>query len=97
MNDQQLCDKLVEAGVIRQDRDMSDLYWPTTSGASYMTIKQTLSDWRVAGKCLERMDDNVIARNCGCGQEGGCDYEYDWLKDPRAIITAFVESLGERK
>ena len=78
-----LADALVEAGIIRQDADMSYLYWPTTHGASFMTIPQTITDWRVAGKVLESMEwiDWSDLINGGPG-----------LGSPRAIIEAWYES-----
>ena len=87
MTDEELCDALVEEGILHKhpahgDYALSLLVYQHV-GVDAETI---LSDWRTAGACLEQFTGLDIER---------LGINSSWWKSPRAIITAFVESLND--
>ena len=79
MTDEELCDALVEAGIF--DRCIDEETGEKTyalPGQPWMLPSVASSIWSVAGACLERGN--------------GALWDTVNLRDPRAIITAFVES-----
>ncbi len=80
MSDEELCKALVKAGIIERTRTPHVYLFEGVSLAQ----KEVITDWRVAGRCLELMDwghfDFMTA--------GGTDISD--LMDPRSIIEGFV-------
>lgn len=98
MKDQQLADRVVALGVGWYD-EVENLYWLQTDDVDAFLDPQVrnnwfkkraegfVRDWRVAGALMEKMPPGEIAKKIA--RDGSCE----WLKDPRAIITACVEAL----
>ena len=92
MTDEELCDALVEAGILRRicwrlyNKELNQ-YW---LDADRMLAREALDDWRVAGACLERIDPDKLTLWLYKRNDKG-ELPVNHLS-PRAIITAFVES-----
>ncbi|KKL60019.1 hypothetical protein LCGC14_2209490 [marine sediment metagenome] len=65
------------------------LYWIENVCIGY--AERFVRDWRVAGTCLERMSCMQISELCE--KSDGLLY-HGWLKDPRAIMEAYVMEKG---
>lgn len=98
-----LADALVKAGIVEEID--GGFYVPAYSDAPHpkqficdagplrVYDEHLITDWRVAGKCLESMGKSgaLMARVCVFDADG--EYtDVGWLTDPRAIIEAWYES-----
>ena len=96
MTDQEIAAGLVKAEILRwfdtvDGHDGSLVVFPSEG---VLSTRAALTDWRVAGACLERMSDDAL-----CGRISYKDGDDDviswgWLRDPRAICEAFAVSAG---
>ena len=81
-SDKDLADALVRLGILFRDSGS----WRLETDRGWMVwITKPLSDWRVAGACLERMRFTVIAAHM-------VDINDDGTLNPRAIIEAYVRA-----
>ena len=91
MNDKELADKLVEMGIGEYHYGS---YWvPIGYTQIQYDVQGFLSDWRVAGRVLEMMTPSDICHRIGADR-WNVDDDYEWLRDPSAIIEAGVEALS---
>ena len=110
MNDKQLCDRLVELGMIWFDS--WDEVWMLAKYPSKKSSEDRLiatrpeviaNDWRVAGACLERMQEQGSVKYLGrdTSDTSLCTFHAGWgpRKEihhavneamPRAIIEAYI-------
>ena len=87
MNDKELADKIVACGVGREPN--AAMYsvpgeeddWPMV----YSTAKEFVCDWRVAGACLQNWPTTINVEHLEITLD-------EMLRDPRAIIEAYVEA-----
>lgn len=86
MTHQELCDALVKDGILRDCNNYAEGYYSLPGEAAMDPFKGS-NLWRVAGACLERIGEDDIA--VLLAHAGSLKV----FKDPRAIITAYVESL----
>lgn len=54
-NAQKIADKLVGAGILAHDGYVGSGWYLPQDGFKPLTTEQAITDWRVAGKCLESM------------------------------------------
>ena len=77
-----LADALVDAGIaFKNVYGYSHTRIPM--GADFVDAHDLLRDWRVAGKCLELMGDQVIY------EESAQATDFGFLRHPREIIEAW--------
>ena len=91
MTDEELCEALIEEGILI-GTDQPKKYWLNCRTVYFDSEGSALKDWRVAGACLERMtiaekDQTFLFKDA---QNGSWTIAH--ISNPRAIITAFVES-----
>ena len=92
MTDQELADKVVALGIARKAINFDHYHLPQQP---MFEAVRFVRDWRVAGALMEKMyEDDLIDI---IDERDGYDFEFnvDWLKDPRQIIEACVDALGD--
>ena len=96
MTDQEIVGALVEAGIL-ECQDGSDCVIVVAADTDWKSIKTVLADWRVAGACLERMDEQDLFNALVALDVDGVAQAFNdvLLRDPRAICEAFAVSEGQ--
>ena len=89
---QRIADTLVSAGILHKVGSIYFIQWDGNKGVSVGWADEALSDWRVAGACLEHPNFNI--RSVCDDRAYGDVYSVAWLRDPRAICEAFAVSAG---
>ena len=107
MTDEQLCDALVEAGLLKYSGTSGPqgLGYEVPGALFEKYATEAITDWRVAGACLERMggiyahcEPHIKGWHVYLETDGSVRLPVDHATAqsgeslPRAIITAFVES-----
>lgn len=94
MRDKERADALVEREILVHHGDEYELGrlsgHPVPQLVSFPTATRAVTDWRVAGACLERWPTDL--------QESPFARSEIWrLREPRAIIDAYLEATQEGK
>ena len=90
MTDKELADKCVASGVGGQGKhplssDGVGFYQTPGDESDGLCAKLFVRDWRVAGACLQRWPTTINVEHLEMTLD-------EMLRDPRAIIEAFVEA-----
>ena len=95
MNDTDLANALVELGILRHwnlDPKRGSVLADETCPRYELSAEQIVSDWRVAGACLEKWEPRSYARWL---LSEASTVLAKTLRDPRAINLAFVEAMSD--
>ncbi len=92
----ELANRVVALGVVRQDRDMADLFWPITASQP-IPRSRIPYDWRVAGALMEKTRKNIVVWPSDEKWIAEVDYDdrFSSKSLPKAIIEACCEALSD--
>ena len=94
-NPQDICDALVEAGVLEPGtRDGQYMLVGAEDHESYSAHTMT-GDWLVAGAVLELPEHHWIAERIDIFDADGPLIDHHWLREPRAILEAWYQARKE--
>ena len=86
-DDQWLADAIVALGVGKATEWVPDVWRYDINGSKDMPDIEFVCDWRVAGACLELWPTTINTEHLDCTLD-------EMLRDPRAIIEAYVGALS---
>ncbi len=92
----EIADRIVALGVGWTEPGWTKFQVPTDVHApdEFVTADLFVTDWRVAGACLQKMMPSDICHRIGADRWNKND-DYDWLQDPFAIVLACLEALED--
>ena len=92
MTDDEIADALVSAGILEASRSkLVDTRYFFPGFMDSLSSNSVVCDWRVAGACLERIDEWWA---CWCKNSLGLSL-LELFKSPRSICEAFANAVSE--